>query len=267
MGKAKNALEIYTILEKSNCRECGEKTCLAFAGAVFRGVRRLADCPKLGVEVAGRYAMDAEDEEPNLDRLEASILAMKKDAAALDFAATAGRVGGQLQNAILQVRMLGKLIGLHKDGSISTDLHHNPWVVVPFLHYLLTCRGSAVTETWISFRELPGGKEKYALFKKQGEDVLLQLADRYPEFFNDVIHMFDGRMVAKQFAADVSVVLYPLPLVPVMICYWRPEDGLGSTLNIYFDQSAIDNIGYDMAFSLCTGVAMMLKKIAAHHGF
>ena len=35
MAQPKNAMEIFKLLDQSNCRECGQKTCLAFAGAVF----------------------------------------------------------------------------------------------------------------------------------------------------------------------------------------------------------------------------------------
>jgi ArsR family metal-binding transcriptional regulator len=35
--KPKNAFEIFHFLDKSNCKQCGEKTCLAFAGAVSWG--------------------------------------------------------------------------------------------------------------------------------------------------------------------------------------------------------------------------------------
>jgi Na+-translocating ferredoxin:NAD+ oxidoreductase RNF subunit RnfB len=47
MVQPKNAFEIFRLLEKSNCGNCGEKTCLAFAGAVFKGQRRLDECPRL----------------------------------------------------------------------------------------------------------------------------------------------------------------------------------------------------------------------------
>ncbi len=97
--------------------------------------------------------------------------------------------------------------------------------------------------------------------------MLQQLADRYTDFFDDILHMFDGRAVEKQFEADVSVVLQPFPLVPIMICYWRPDEGLASSLNIFFDKSAGNNIGADSAFSLGTGLVRMLEKLATHHGF
>jgi hypothetical protein len=140
-------------------------------------------------------------------------------------------------------------------------------VVSPLLDYVLKCKGVPVTGEWISFREITGGKEKYALFKKRGEDVLKQLGDKYPDFFNDIVHMFSGKSVEERFESDVSVVLYPFPLAPIMICYWQPEEGLTSSLNVFFDKSIDDNLGIDAAFFLGTGMAQMLDKLSEHHAF
>lgn len=267
MTVAKNAMEVFKVLEKTNCRECGEKTCLAFAGAVFCGHRRINECPKLNSATLAQFAVaDEEGWGPEND-LEVSIAELRKRVAQLDFKAIADRIGAKVSGDVLQVKILGKLFGIRKNGSFLTDLHLLPWVVIPLLHYVLHCKGVEASGEWASYRELPGGKEKYALFKKRGEDVLQQLADRYTDFFDDVLHMFDGRAVEKQFEADVSVVLYPFPLVPIMICYWKPDEGLASSLNIFFDESAGDNIGADSAFSLCTGLVQMLEKLATHHGF
>ena len=261
-----NAMEIFLHLEKSNCRECGEKTCLAFAGAVFRGARRIEECPRLSAAAIEKYG--AASKGPGReDELAEYIARMKGKVAELDFSAAAERTGAKLDGDTLRIPVLGKLFGIRRDGSFVTDLHVIPWVVVPVLEYLVGCRGVPVAGEWISFREIPGGREKYALFQKRGEEVLRDLADRYTDFFDDIIHMFDGRSVEKQFEADVSVILTPLPLAPMMICYWKPDEGMASTLNIFFDRSAGANIGVDSAFSLGTGIAQMLGRIATHHGF
>jgi hypothetical protein len=139
--------------------------------------------------------------------------------------------------------------------------------VFTVLDYVLKCKGVPVSGDWVSFRELEGGKEKYALFKKRGEDVLKHLADNYTDFFEDIVHMFKGKTVDERFESDVSVVLYPFPLVPIMICYWKPEDELESSLNVFFDKTVDDNLGIDSAFSIGTGLAMMFEKLAEHHGF
>jgi hypothetical protein len=268
MAAAKNVMEIFMVLEKSNCRECGEKTCLAFAGAVFCGRRRIAECPRLLGQAHERFAAPAGGSQFGAENeLEGVVAGLKEQICRLDFLATAQRIGAHIKDDALYVKMLGKFFSIAKDGTFRTDLHLIPWVVIPLLHYVLNCKGVEVSGKWLSFRELPGGKEKYALFKKRGEDVLLQLADRYTDFFDDILHMFDGREVDKQFKSDVSVVLHPLPLVPIMICYWRADEGLASSLNIFFDASAGENIGADSAFSLGTGIAQMLEKLATYHGF
>ena len=55
--------------------------------------------------------------------------------------------------------------------------------------------------------------------------------------------------------------------VPVMICYWLPEDGLESNLNVFFDETADKNLDVSSVFSLGVGLAQMFGKIALRHGF
>jgi hypothetical protein len=94
-----------------------------------------------------------------------------------------------------------------------------------------------------------------------------RIADTYTDLFDDLVHIFSGRKVAEQFASDVSVVLDPLPKVPIMICYWRPEDGLASTLNVFFDDTADRNLDIGSLFSLGAGLTAMFEKLALRHGF
>jgi len=44
------ALEIYKYLPGKNCKQCGEPTCLAFAGKIFMGYRSLDECRLLARE-------------------------------------------------------------------------------------------------------------------------------------------------------------------------------------------------------------------------
>ncbi len=63
----------------------------------------------------------------------------------------------------------------------------------------------------------------------------------------------------------MSLALYPLPKVPVMICYWYPEDGMESKLNIFFDQTADSHLKIDSIFALGVGMVMMFEKIVLKH--
>jgi ArsR family metal-binding transcriptional regulator len=40
-------IEILRLLPKTNCRECGQPTCMVFAAQVAEGAKRPGDCPPL----------------------------------------------------------------------------------------------------------------------------------------------------------------------------------------------------------------------------
>jgi len=267
MPAPKNAMEIFKWLDKSNCRECGDKTCLAFAGAVYQGHRTIDECPKLDAAVIERFSGD-----PNgVNTLDANrdefLEMMKQKASSVDLVSAAERTGGRCQNGRLTLKILGKDFSVDGKGNLSSDIHVNPWVAAPFFDYLLNGKGVDPAGQWVSFRELKNGKDRYPLFQKRCEEAMQQVADSYTDLFDDVVHLFSGRQVERQFQSDISVVLHPLPKVPLMICYWRPDEGLGSSLNIFFDATADQNLDIGSIFTLGAGLSQMFQKLANRHGF
>jgi hypothetical protein len=267
MSKPKNAFEIFQFLDKSNCGQCGEKTCLAFAGAVFLGQRRINECPTLSREALERFAEEpgknnAQGPSPE-DRLEN----LKSQVTQIDLVKAAERVGAVLNGNKLTLKVLGKDFSVDEEGNLTTEIHINPWVAAPFLSYVLYGQGLPVAGKWVPYRELKGGRDGYPLFQKRCEEPMKRVADLYTQLFDDIVHVFGGKKVDKQFESDISVVLYPLPKVPVMICYWLPEDGLDSSLHVFFDETADRNLDLGSVFSLGTGLAQMFTKIALRHGF
>lgn len=266
MPRPKNAMEIFQLLDKSNCRDCGEKTCLAFAGAVLTGHRRIEDCPKLDREIIERFSAPHRSQAIGQNQ-DDGLLALRKQLAAVDLAAAAERAGGRFSDSHLTLKVLGKDFSIDSQGNFFSDIHINPWVVGPLLIYVLNGKGLPVSGRWVSFRELKEGQERYPLFQKRCEEVLKTVADAYTDLFDDMVHVFNGRQVDKQFRSDISVVLYPLPKVPVMVCYWLPEDGIESSINLFFDETADENLGIEAVFTLGAGLAQMFAKLALRHGY
>jgi hypothetical protein len=267
MSKPKNAFEIFQLLERSNCGNCGEKTCLAFAGAVFTGRRRINECPRLDSSVIKRFS-----ETPDLSNAPEAEGAgrfekLKADVAKIDLCAAAKRIGAQFSNDRLTLKILGKDFAIDSRGNFHTDIHVNPWVAVPFLTYVLSAKGIAPSGRWVSFRELKGGRERYPLFRKRCEEPLKKVADVYTPLFDDMVHLFGGQKVERQFESDVSAVLVPLPRLPIMVCYWLPEDGMQSALNMFFDDTADANLEIGAVFALGAGLAQMFTRVALRHGF
>ena len=267
MPPPKNAMQIFKLLDMSNCRECGEKTCLAFAGAVFQGHRKLAECPKLDQETIERFSGESQNQKTAEQNRDEYLKQLKGEVSNHDLAAAANRVGASFSDNKLTLKVLGKDFSVDTAGNLYADIHINPWVVIPFLSYILHGKGLSVSGNWVSFRELKDGQERYPLFQKRCEEPMKRVADVYTNLFDDLVHIFSAKQVEEQFESDISVVLHPLPRVPIMICYWMPEDGLESSLNVFFDKTADENLDIGSVFTLGAGLAQMFGKLALRHGF
>jgi hypothetical protein len=146
-----------------------------------------------------------------------------------------------------------------------SQCHTHAWFSIPLLHYILFCEGKVPSGRWVPFRELDEGRTWARLFERRCERPLKSVADTHPELFEDLIRLFSGTSSINAFHADVSVMLYPLPRVPILICYWKPEDDLESRLHLFFDDTAEQNLPVESLFTLATGIVRMLEQIVLKH--
>lgn len=163
MTQPANAMEIFTQLDKSNCRECGEKTCLAFAAAVFQSRKQISQCSKVDRATIERF----EIHEVTTGQSEVGDQIMdglKKAVSEIDPIETAKLIEGEYDGQKMSVRMLGKRCGINAEGRLITDIHVNAYVVAPLIEYMLYSKGLDPTGEWVSFRELKAGRSfSYAL--------------------------------------------------------------------------------------------------------
>ena len=258
-------MSIYKLLEGSNCRECGEPTCLAFAAAVFRGQRALSECPRLPREVAKAHAGQSPGRKSVDEDMDKALKAIQERIRNTDLAAAARRVGGRFSGTTLTLKVMGKDFQVHADGSLSAEIHVNPWIAIPVLKHILEGKGTPPTGRWIPFRELSQGQAWQGLFEQRCERPLKKIADSYTGLFQDMLEVFSGHQSEKHSDSDVSIVLTPLPTVPLLICYWKPEEGLESSLHLFFDETVEDNLDINSVFAIGSGLARMLEKLALTH--
>ena len=109
-------------------------------------------------------------------------------------------------------------------------------------------------------------KEWESFFNKRCVEPLKKIADNNPDFFSDLIHLFSGKKVKNYYQSDISLVLHPLPKLPLMFCYWKPDDGLPSTLNLFFDSTAEKNLPIESIYVIGAGLATMFGKVMLRHG-
>lgn len=266
MTELKNTMEIFKLLDHSNCRDCNEKTCLAFAAAVFKGKRQINECPHLPQEIIEKYSGKTKRAQSIEEDMEDAVAHLKSRISSIDLAAAADRVRGRYAGGKLAIRIFGKEFSVDATGNIFSDIHINPWLAIPVLNYILDGGGVPVTGKWVPFRELPNGMVRSPLFLRRCENPLKRIADEYTDFFSDLLDIFNGKQVDKLFNSDISIVLSPLPLIPILICYWKPEEGMESSFHLFFDATAGDNLHIDSIYTLTAGFVHMFEKIAGRHG-
>jgi len=201
---------------------------MAFAAAVVRGERQLGECPRLTPEGLAALqeqfgaAVDAPRSEPPPaeDYGRELMAALMARMSAVDLAAAAARVGGELKDSRLAIRCLGRIFELDRAGRMTSQCHVNPWVHAPLLDYVLDGAGAEPTGEWVLFRELRHTSDWILFFDHRCEAELRRIADVDPRLFMDLLQIFGGRPLPDPgdgcFAPD-ALVIHPLPRLPILV--------------------------------------------------
>ncbi|MBI4683024.1 MAG: DUF3786 domain-containing protein [Nitrospirae bacterium] len=256
-------LEIYKRLNKSNCRDCGIPTCMAFALSVIHGDKSIEDCPhfdkKAARELDGQIFRRAREK-----GYEAAIEPLKHAVSGVDFSAVADGLGAELVNDRLRINCLGKDFFIDNKGNLESVCHIHTWIMMPLLKYIKIAGNAGFSGRWISFEELKKGATMARYFNRRCEKPLLQLAESHTDIFFDLLNIF-GSKNAEGFSADYARVIYPLPKVPFLILFWKPEDHFESNLKLLFDSTADTYLDTHSIYALGRGIVEMFKKILSRH--
>ncbi len=258
-------LELYKELPRTNCRDCGAPSCLAFAAAVLKDEIRLDGCPHLGRSVIARIRPNL-SRQVNLESIREEQLAkLKKRIQATDIRSRASLLGARHGSGTIIVTCLGKDFEVDQAGNVLSQCHTHTWFSLPLLDYVLHSSGTEPSGRWVPFRELPSGSTWNLLFAHRCEEPLKRLADVHSELFADLARMFGGASSPVAFGSDISAMFRPFPKVPILICYWRPEEDIESRIHLFFDDTAEKNLSIESIFTLGTGLVLMFEKIMHRH--
>ncbi len=263
-----NPVQLCKLLNQSNCRLCGESTCMAFAAAVVRGDRQLEECPYLDRETIqnlGGETKEKNEASSSQEEMEKTLQDLKQKISSIDFNAAATRTGGIFDGKKITLKVLGEDFHVDTAGQVSSRIHTNLWVTIPVLAYILYASGAFPKGEWITFRDLQQGMSWYGLFEQRCLSPLKNIAENYTELFVDFLEIFQGKRLENELEADISYMLYPLPKVPILFCYWEPEEEFESKFNIYFDKTIESNLNMESIFSITTGLGTMFDALVQTH--
>ncbi len=122
MPHINNPMEIFKLLNGSNCRDCNEPSCLAFSVAVFKERKPINACPHLEKDVIDRY--EGAVEKPNtVDEFKAqAIEALKQKVSEIDLCGAAERLGAGFSDNKLTLKIFGKKFSVDTKGNLSSEV-------------------------------------------------------------------------------------------------------------------------------------------------
>jgi hypothetical protein len=270
---ALSVVDLYQkILPKTNCRDCGYQTCLAFAGMVVSEQLPLKKCPH--IEPAVLKTAQAELNEQyaagkwtKRDLAADALVWAKERAAAMDIEALPARIGGELKKddagVYLELPYFNDYIIIRpkkiekKDGS-----ELNRWEQVFILNHMAQGDSAPPTGAWKGLEAIPNTISKMKSMKAHVEAPLIERFAGHPDQLRKAAKAIGGEDYRDRFpTADVAIRFTPLPRLPVMLLFWDtdPDDGFGAEIKLLFDDTITEHLDVESIMFLSERIRQLLR--------
>ncbi|MGB8991507.1 MAG: DUF3786 domain-containing protein [Desulfobaccales bacterium] len=230
-------MEVLKILPRTNCGDCGQMTCLAFATRVIKEGEDLKQCPHLTVAVAAMGEAVRAQQAAGIGRrresLAISLEVLQAKVAPLDFAALAAGLGAtygeEAGRPYLSLAYFGHCLQVFKDelcyppGAVV-----DPWDAILLYNYISSQGNEPVTGRWIAYQSLPNSVSKAKTLARLEQQLADHFADKAAALKERIAEV-GGEPVAVGEDADVQAAFLPLPRVPLLLLFWDAETEEGFT--------------------------------------
>ncbi len=269
---ALSVVDIYRdILPKTNCGDCGQPTCLAFASMVVSEQYPLSLCPHIPKEVIARCAPElkaqyAARKWTKRDMAEDALQWARSRAASMDLHELPARIGGRLVEKegkkLFALPCLNFEIEVFEDDIRRKDgAELDRWEKV-FLYNHLAQGGSAhPTGKWKGFSELPHTVSKMVSMKNNVEAPLIRRFSGKKAELARAAKALGGQEVAETAgSAELAVYFRVLPRVPVMLLFWdaAKADGFEAEVKLLFDETVTEHLDIESILFLSERLAGLL---------
>lgn len=230
----------------TNCGKCGHPTCLAFAAAVLKVGKSIADCPFINLK--GLDMTEVRQDADNLQQEQKDlkfIAFLKSELKPVNFSRLAPALGAVYQDKppALAFSYLGQNTVISKDEiTINGQPPHDHRDQILLYNYLRSGGGRAPDGEWLGLESLPNTISKVKTLNTYGEEPLARcLSAGGVRNFQQAVRDMGGQLVTES-GADLSARIPVMPMVPEYILFWaaEPEEGFPARVKILFDHHILD---------------------------
>ncbi len=276
LDNRRTPLQLYQLTPKTNCKECGFATCLAFATQVIVGQASLDQCSYLDPGELEPFRQHlARQLEAGIgvkrEGFEKALQFLRQEIKKWDFEKIASSLGADLDDAetgpTLRLSYFGRPVRVTWEDIVPTQLDGGPELdpYEKILIYNYVIGGAAEPSgKWIGMESLPNSVSKIKSLRSHCEGPLAQaFAGKMDRLQGAVAGL--GRPIAMQeektdFAGEFQV----LPRLSLRVLWWDedPSEGFAARVKFLFDSKVLEILDLESLLFTCEQVTDRLLEAA-----
>jgi hypothetical protein len=267
-----SVVDLYrSVLPKTNCRDCGFPTCLAFASMVVSEKLPIAGCPHLDPAEAARCQAILDKQQAGgkwvrKDPAQEALAWARQRAASMRLEDLPRRIGGRLEGAgdrrELVLPYFSGALAVRADGISHLDGRPlNRWEQVFVYNHLAQGGSREPAGDWQSFKEIPNTVSKVKAMRANVEEPLVErFAGRLDELAAAARDLGATTVSAAGQSADLALRFQALPRVPVLLLFWdsRGDDPFGAEARLLFDRTVTEHLDIESILFLSERIRQLL---------
>jgi len=267
---ALSVVDLYkSVLPRTNCRDCGFPTCLAFAGKVVSERYPLKNCPHILPDVLTKSEAELAEQYAKGLWLRRDLAAdalkwAKERAASLNPADLPARLGGELVEGESgpELRLpyftgFLRIAGTEIRREDGDELGRYEQVFI--LNHLAQGGRRQPSGLWKGFIEFPNTVSKAVTMKKAIEEPLAErFAGKTAELRQRAKALGAVDLTVTDSTAQVAMLLAPLPRLPVALLFWEGGGDFAAQAKLMFDETVTEHLDIESIVFLSERIRQLL---------
>jgi len=271
-----SALDLYQATPKTNCKECGHPTCLAFSTRVIVEKMPLDACPYLKDEVRSdlRERISRQQEEGvyvKRDQYKITADFIRERLEGTDFSAVAEGLGAepveQAGSPGLRIRYLNRdHVLTRKDITLDGVSTGDHWDNILLYNYVHFAGSEPLHRKWIPIDSIPGHIPKKPELEHGCEEKIARHFRGRREALERAAGALAGSPDPQHEHADLALSFLPLPRVPFLLLFWDhdPDEDFPARAKVLFDGSVTSYLDIESLVFLAEKFAEALIEADAN---
>ncbi len=257
--------ELIKFLPKTNCGDCGEPTCMAFATKVITAGLDIKKCPHLE-KLPEEFKME-EGARPVTGKMEdpetALLRELRQKIKGMDLALLAPDLGAQVSGASIELPFFNDIVVVSSESLKSKrGIELDPRDQILIYNYCFFGGKGPLSGEWVGLESFPNSVSKVSTLRRYTEDKLAAEFSEAPGSLKKRVKAVGGQFV-EPCSADLCFDIRVFPKVVLRFHYWQaePEEGFDAKVKVLYDRRAIEFLDLEsLVFAAERAVEKILEE-------